>query len=376
MSTLEAPITPASDGTDVAPHLFAPLHIRGIQIPNRVTVSPMCQYSCENGFANDWHLVHLGSRAVGGAGLVMAEASAVEARGRISPWDLGIWSDEHIEPLARIARFLREHGSVPGIQLAHAGRKASTDVPWRGTLPLASAEGGWIPIAPSPVPFNIGHPVPVELTVPEIRFIVEAFVAAAWRALHAGFEVIELHGAHGYLIHQFLSPLSNQRTDAYGASFENRIRFGLEVIQAVRPVWPERLPLFLRISATDWVEGGWTLEDSVELARAVRMRGVDLIDCSSGGTVPHASIPASPGYQLPFSDRIRRETGILTGAVGLITEPFQADSIIRSGAADLLLLAREFLREPYWPIKAARALGAEIRVPAQYARAFPNLPHK
>jgi 2,4-dienoyl-CoA reductase-like NADH-dependent reductase (Old Yellow Enzyme family) len=376
MSTLEAPITRASDGTHVEPHLFAPLHIRGIQIPNRVVVSPMCQYSCENGFANDWHLVHLGSRAVGGAGLVMAEASAVEARGRISPWDLGMWTDEHIEPLARVARFLKERGSVPGIQLAHAGRKASTDVPWRGTRPLGPSEGGWQPVAPSPIPFNIGHPVPVELTVDEIHGIVEAFVAAARCALHAGFKVIELHGAHGYLIHEFLSPLSNQRTDQYGGSFENRIRFALEVIQAVRSVWPERLPLFLRISATDWAEGGWALDDSVELARAVRTRGVDLIDCSSGGTVPHASIPAAPGYQVPFSDRIRREAGILTGAVGLITEPFQADAIIRGGAADVVLLAREFLREPYWPIKAAQALGAEIRVPAQYARAFPNLPHK
>ena len=376
MSALEAPITPVSDGTDVAAHLFAPLHIRGIQIANRIMVSPMCQYSCENGFANDWHLVHLGSRAVGGAGLVMAEASAVEARGRISPWDLGIWTDEHIEPLARIARFLRERGSVPGIQLAHAGRKASTDVPWRGTRPLGPSEGGWHPVAPSPIPFNIGHAVPAELTVDEICVIVEAFVAAARRALHAGFEVIELHGAHGYLIHQFLSPLSNQRTDQYGGSFENRIRFALEVIQAARTVWPERLPLFLRISATDWTDGGWTLEDSVGLARAVRKRGVDLIDCSSGGTVPHASIPAGPGYQVPFSEHIRRETGIMTGAVGLITEPLQAEAIIRRGAADLVVMAREFLREPYWPIKAAHALRAEVPLPAQYARAFPNVPHK
>lgn len=376
MSTLETPTLPASDGTHLAPHLFEPLHIRDVVIPNRIMVSPMCQYSCENGFATDWHLVHLGSRAVGGAGLVMAEASAVEARGRISPWDLGIWTDEHMEALARIARFLKQRGSVPGIQLAHAGRKASTDVPWRGTRPLAPAEGGWNPVAPSPIPFNIGHPVPIELTVDEIRVIVEAFVAATRRAVNAGFEVIELHGAHGYLIHQFLSPLSNQRTDEYGGSFENRIRFALEVIQAVQTVWPARLPLVLRISATDWAEGGWCLDDSVELARAVRQRGVDLIDCSSGGTVPHAPIPAAPGYQVPFSERIRRETGILTGAVGLITEPFQADSIIRGGAADLVLLAREFLREPYWPIKAAQALGAEIRVPAQYARAFPNLPHK
>jgi 2,4-dienoyl-CoA reductase-like NADH-dependent reductase (Old Yellow Enzyme family) len=376
MSTVEAPHTPLCDGTVAAANLFAPLHIRGVQIPNRIMVSPMCQYSCENGFANDWHLVHLGTRAVGGAGLVMAEASAVESRGRISPWDLGIWTDEHIEALARIARFLKQRGAVAGIQLAHAGRKASTDVPWRGTRPLAPSQGGWEPVAPSPIPFDVGHPVPVELTIPEIRVIAEAFAAAAQRGFNACFEVIEIHGAHGYLIDEFLSPLSNQRSDEYGGPFENRIRFALEVIQAVRAVWPERLPVFLRISATDWAEGGWTLDDSVELARAVRTQGVDLIDCSSGGTVPHASIPAAPGYQVPFSERIRREAGILTGAVGLITKPLQADAIVRGGAADLVVMAREFLREPYWPIKAAQELGVEIGVPAQYARAFPNLPHK
>jgi 2,4-dienoyl-CoA reductase-like NADH-dependent reductase (Old Yellow Enzyme family) len=372
MSTLEATVAPAPDLTRPTPHLFTPLRIRDIIIPNRVMVSPMCQYSCQDGFANDWHLVHLGSRAIGGAGLVMAEASAVEARGRISPWDLGIWSDEHIEPLARIARFLKQNGSVPGIQLAHAGRKASTDVPWRGTRPISLADGGWQPVAPSPIPFNMGHPVPAELTVTDIDVIIEAFAAAARRALEAGFEVIELHGAHGYLIHQFLSPLSNHRRDEFGGSFENRVRFALETIQVVRDVWPERLPLFLRLSATDWADEGWTLGDSIELARLVRNRGVDLIDCSSGGTVPNVSIPGEPGYQVPFSERIRREGGILTGAVGLITEPSQADSIVRSGAADLVLLAREFLREPYWPIKAAEALGADFQVPIQYSRAFPN----
>ncbi len=372
MSTVEVPLRPPPDLSDNAPHLFSPLRIRKVEFRNRIVVSPMCQYSCDDGFANDWHLVHLGTRAVGGAALVMAEASAVEARGRISPWDLGIWKDEHIQPLARVARFVKQNGSVPGIQLAHAGRKASTDVPWRGTRPIAPAEGGWEPVAPSAIPFDSGHPVPAELEFEDIHGIVQAFAAAAARALTAGFEVLELHAAHGYLIDQFLSPLSNQRTDAYGGSFENRIRFALEVVERVRTIWPERLPLFLRISATDWAEGGWTLDDSVELARIVRNRGVDLIDCSSGGAVPRASIPAHPGYQVPFSERIRRETGILTAAVGLITDSAQADSIIRDGAADLVLLAREFLREPYWPIKAAQALGAEARVPAQYLRAFPN----
>jgi len=330
----------------------------------------MCQYSCEDGFASDWHLVHLGSRAIGGAALVIAEASAVEARGRISPWDLGIWKDEHVPSLARVANFLKQLGAAPGIQLAHAGRKASTDVPWRGGHPLSLSAGGWQPVAPSPIAFNEGYPTPAELSVEEIRKVVQAFAAAAKRALDAGFEIIELHGAHGYLIHEFLSPISNQRRDEYGGSLENRMRFALEVIQAVRAVWPERLPLFLRISASDWVEGGWTLDDSVELARAAGPRGVDLIDCSSGGTAANASIPLKPGYQVPFAERIRRETGLLTGAVGLITEPEQAAKIIREEQADLVLLAREFLREPYWPIKAAKALKSSVTVPVQYGRAF------
>lgn len=370
MSTLEAPISSSADQANAAAHLFSPLPIRAITLPNRIAVSPMCQYSCEDGCANDWHLVHLGSRAVGGAGLVMVEATAVEARGRISPGDMGLWKDEHIEPLARIARFVKKQGSIPGIQLAHAGRKASTDVPWRGGSPLSESQGRWQPVAPSPIPFDHGHPLPAELTVIDIKAIVRAFAGAAQRALQAGFEVIELHGAHGYLMHEFVSPLSNHRTDEYGGSFENRTRFTLEVVNAVRAVWPERLPLFLRISASDWVDGGWTIDDSVRLAQAVEPLGIDLIDCSSGGMVPHANIPLAPGYQVPFAKRIRRESKLLTGAVGLITDPAQADNIIRTGEADLVLLAREFLREPYWPLNASRELDGGLAAPVQYARAF------
>ena len=353
-------------------NLFTPLRIRDVTLPNRIVVSPMCQYSCEDGFANDWHLVHLGSRAVGGAALVMAEATAVEARGRISPWDLGIWKDEHVEPLARIAKFIKQQGAVPGIQLAHAGRKASTDTPWRGSKPLMPSQGGWRAVAPSEIPFDEGYPAPSELVAHEIREIENAFAAAAKRALQAGFEVVELHGAHGYLMHEFFSPLSNRRGDEYGGSFENRIRFVVETVKTVRAVWPERLPVFLRISATDWVEGGWTPDDSVNLARAVKPHGVDLIDCSSGANAPKLKIPLHPGYQVPFAEKVRREAGILTGAVGLITDPDQADSTIREGKADLVLLAREFLREPYWTIKAAHNLGQEARIPIQYARAFPK----
>ncbi|MBV8569413.1 MAG: NADH:flavin oxidoreductase/NADH oxidase [Acidobacteriaceae bacterium] len=354
--------------------LFTPLRIRDIEFPNRIVVSPMCQYSCVDGFANDWHLVHLGSRAIGGAALVIAEATAIEPRGRISPWDLGIWKDDHIDPLARVARFIKDRGSVPGIQLAHAGRKASTDVPWRGGGVVSESVGGWRPVAPSAIPFSPASPVPAALTTPEIHEIVSRFAEAAQRALQAGFEVIELHGAHGYLIHEFLSPLSNQRTDEYGGSLENRFRFASDVAKAVRAVWPATLPLFLRISASDWAEDGWTLDESVELARAVQLLGVDLIDCSSGGTLPYVPIPsADPGYQVPFAERIRRETGILTGAVGLITDAQQAENIIRDESADLVLLAREFLREPYWPIKAAQELGVQIPLADQYKRAFPNV---
>ena len=331
----------------------------------------MCQYSSEDGMANDWHFVHLGSRAAGGAALVMAEASAVEARGRISGADLGIWKDEHIPPLARIAAFLRAQGAVAGIQLAHAGRKASTHVPWkRGGAFLPESEGGWRTVAPSPIPFRDTDPPPLELSKAEIRGIAEAFAAAARRALAAQFEVIEIHAAHGYLINEFLSPLSNHRRDEYGGSFENRIRFVLEVTEAIRGVWPDSLPLFIRISASDWMEHGWTIDDSLKLAGILKSRGVDLVDCSSGGSSPHAKIELGPGYQVPFAERIRRETGILTGAVGMITEPQQADRIIREGRADLILLARQFLRDPYFPLHAAKALGIEVSPPVQYKRAF------
>jgi 2,4-dienoyl-CoA reductase-like NADH-dependent reductase (Old Yellow Enzyme family) len=356
--------------TQTTAALFDPLQIRSVTFRNRILVSPMCQYSSIDGFANDWHLVHLGSRAVGGAAGVIVEASAVEAIGRISPGDMGIWKDQHIEPLGRIARFLKQQGAVPGIQLAHAGRKASTDAPWRGGHPLTLEQEGWEPVAPSAIAFTEGHPVPHELTLAEIAAIVKAFAAAAQRSLDAGFELLELHNAHGYLAHSFLSPLSNHRTDQYGGSLQNRMRFSLEMIDAVRAVWPTRLPLFLRISATDWTPGGWTEDDSVALAVAAKQRGVDLIDCSSGGNVAHAKIPVKPGYQVPFAAKIRSEAGILTGAVGMITESTQADQILRAGEADLVLLAREFLREPYWPLKAAKELGAPLHVAEQYARAF------
>lgn len=352
-------------------HLFSPLKLRGVTLRNRIVVSPMCQYSCEDGFATDWHLVHLGSRAIGGASLVFTEATAVEARGRISAADLGIWKDEHIAPLARVARFLREHGAVPGTQLAHAGRKASTRVPWdqRGAQ-ISVEDGGWVPVAPSPVPFREGEMTPHELTRDEIREITKAFAAAARRAVEAAFEVIEIHGAHGYLIHQFLSPLANHRTDEYGGSFENRIRLAMEVVGAVRKEIPDAMPLFLRISASDWAEGGWTLEESVELARCVKPAGVDVIDCSSGGMVPYAKIELGPGYQVPFAERIRRDAGMATAAVGMITEPNQAEEIVAHGKADLVLLAREFLRQPYWPLHAAKALGVKPEPPVQYERAW------
>ena len=350
--------------------LFTPLKVRDITLRSRIAVSPMCQYSSEDGFASDWHLVHLGSRAVGGAALVMTEAAAVEPRGRISPQDLGIWKDDHIESLARIARFVRQQGAVPGAQIAHAGRKASVRRPWEGGAPIGPEEGGWQPVAPSAVPFRPQDPAPAALACVQIKAIQQAFAAAAGWALEAGFQVVEIHGAHGYLMHEFLSPLANHRDDEYGGSFENRIRFALETAAAVREVWPERLPLFLRISATDWAEGGWTPEESVELAGRMKPLGVDLIDCSSGGQVPHQQIPLAPGYQVPFSESIRRATGILTGAVGLITTPPQAAAIIEQGQADLVLLAREFLRDPYFPLRAAKALRAECSPPVQYQRAF------
>jgi 2,4-dienoyl-CoA reductase-like NADH-dependent reductase (Old Yellow Enzyme family) len=352
------------------PGLFTPLTIREVTFRNRIGVSPMCQYSSQDGFANDWHLVHLGSRAAGGAGLVMMEASAVEARGRISPYDHGIWQDEHIAFLARITGFLRQQGAVAGIQLAHAGRKASTPRPWDGAGIVPESRGGWQPVAPSALAFQPGDPAPAELTRAEIAALVGAFGAAAQRALQAGFQVVEIHAAHGYLIHQFLSPLSNRRSDEYGGPFENRIRFALEVAQAVRAAWPGHLPLFLRISATDWVEGGWDVGDSVELARRLGALGVDLIDCSSGGLSPQQKIALAPGYQVPFAARIRREAGIATAAVGLITTAQQAGEIVGSEQADLVLLAREFLRDPYFPLHAGKALGQEVAPPVQYLRAF------
>ena len=352
------------------PGLFDSLQIRDVAFRNRIGVSPMCQYSSKDGLAGEWHLVHLGCRAVGGAGMVLTEAAAIMPEGRISPDDLGMWSDAHIEPLARCARFIAEHGAVPGIQLAHAGRKASTAAPWKGHHPLSETQGGWRPVvAPSPIPFDTKYPVPTALDVAEIPGIVSAFARAARRALQAGFRVVEIHSAHGYLLHEFLSPLSNKRTDAYGGPFENRARIVRETVQAVRQVWPENLPLFIRISATDWVEGGWDIAQSVELARQIKPLGVDLVDCSSGALVPGATIPTAPGYQVPFAERIRREAGLPTAAVGMIREASQADQIIRQGQADVVLLARQILREPYWPLKAARELGVKIDWPVQYARA-------
>jgi 2,4-dienoyl-CoA reductase-like NADH-dependent reductase (Old Yellow Enzyme family) len=352
------------------PHLFEPFSIRSLTLPHRIIVSPMCQYSSADGFANDWHLVHLGSRAVGRAAIVFTEANAVVPEGRISPQDLGIWKDEHIDFLARITGFIKSQGSIPATQLAHAGRKASTDVPWKGGKPLIPEQGGWSPIfAPSSIPFADGYQVPKELSSIQIRAIINAFRNAARRSLSAGFEIIELHAAHGYLLHEFLSPLSNHRTDEYGGSFDNRIRLLCQVAAAVREVWPEHLPLFTRISATDWVEGGWDIEQSIELSRRLKSVGVDLIDCSSGGNVAGVKIPTGPGYQTKFAERIRREAEILTCAVGLITAPQQADHIIRSGQADFVMLAREFLRHPYWPLRAAKELNSSLQWPVQYERA-------
>jgi 2,4-dienoyl-CoA reductase-like NADH-dependent reductase (Old Yellow Enzyme family) len=353
-----------------ATHLFTPLAIRDITFRNRIAVSPMCQYSSRDGFADDWHLVHLGSRAVGGAGLVMMEATAVQECGRISPEDHGIWKDEHVDFLTRIATFLKQEGAVAGIQLAHAGRKGSTQAPWHGGKFIPEAEGGWTPVAPSALPFHPEDPPPHELSRVEIRGVVDAFAAAARRALRAGFQMIEIHAAHGYLAHEFLSPLSNRRSDEYGGPFENRVRFALEVTEAVRGAWPRELPLWIRISATDWAPGGWTIDDSVTLAKLVRDRGVDLIDCSSGGLTLQQKIQLGPGYQVPFARRIRAEAGVLTGAVGMITTPEQADDIVSGGDADVVLIAREMLRDPYFPLHAAKALGADQKPPVQYLRAF------
>jgi 2,4-dienoyl-CoA reductase-like NADH-dependent reductase (Old Yellow Enzyme family) len=354
-------------------HLFDPLPVRDFTFANRVFVSPMCEYSSTDGFANDWHFVHLGSRAVGGAGLVFTEATAVLPEGRISPQDLGIWKDDHIEPLARIVRFIHEQGSVAGMQLAHAGRKASTHRPWDGHGTVPEHGGGWAKVvAPSALRFADGYPMPQALTGDGIQEIVEAFAQAARRASEAGFRVIEIHAAHGYLIHEFLSPLSNRRQDEYGGSFENRTRVLREIVAAVRSSWPERAPLFVRISATDWADGGWDVQQSVQLARALKPMGVDLIDCSSGGNVSRADIPVGPGYQTPFAEQIRREAGIMTGAVGMITSPVQAEHIVGTGQADAVIIARELLRDPYWPLRAARELGQPISWPIQYLRAAPE----
>ncbi len=350
--------------------LFEPYSIGNVTFRNRIGVSPMCQYSSVDGFATDWHLVHLGSRAVGGAGLVFTEAAAVVPDGRISPSDLGIYQDAHIDALRRITRFIGEHGSVPGIQMAHAGRKASTAAPWTGGKSLTTENGGWQPVGPSAIPFDSNSPEPRQLTIAEIKDIVSAFAAAAHRALEAGFKVVEVHAAHGYLLHEFLSPISNQRSDEYGGSFENRCRLPLEVVKAVREIWPKDLPLFVRISASDWVEGGWSISDSVRFAIALREVGVDLIDCSSGGNI-QTSIPIGPGYQVGFAAAIRAQAAIATAAVGMITTAPQADQIVRTGQADMVLLARELLRDPYWPARAARELRAEITsAPLQYQRAW------
>ncbi|MGO8789160.1 MAG: NADH:flavin oxidoreductase/NADH oxidase [Terriglobia bacterium] len=355
------------------PNLFDPLAIREQTLPNRIVVSPMCEYSSIDGFANDWHLVHLGSRAVGGAGLVMTEAAAVTPEGRISPEDLGIWSDDHVEFLARITQFIHSQGSVAGIQLAHAGRKASTYRLWDGNGAVPEESGGWKHVvAPSAIPFAEDFAQPRALMREGIQAVVRAFAEAAGRARAAGFRVIEIHAAHGYLLSEFLSPLANRRNDEYGGSFANRIRLLIEVVRAVRGAWPESAPLFVRISATDWVEGGWTLDESVELARHLKDAGVDLVDCSSGGNVPPAQIPVGPGYQTPFAERVRRDAKIMTGAVGMITDPAQADHIVRTGQADVTFIAREFLRDPYWPLRAARDLGYSVPWPVQYVRAAPH----
>ena len=349
--------------------LFEPLEIRGITLRNRIAVSPMCQYSSVDGFASDWHLVHLGGRAVGGASVVFTEATAVTPDGRISPEDLGIWKDAHIEFLARIAQFVAGQGAVPAMQLAHAGRKASTQRPWDGQSAIPLDKGGWVPMAPSAIAYNDLYAMPREMSKEEIRGVVDAFAQAARRALQAGFRILEIHSAHGYLMHEFFSPLSNFRSDEYGGSFENRTRIAREVVTAVRTQMPDQLPLFIRISATDWKEGGWDVDQAVELARQLKPLGVDLVDCSSAGLVHDQKIIAGPGFQVPFAERIRRDTGILTGAVGMIETKEQVAEILANGRADLVFMAREFLRDPYWPLRSARELKQPMSWPAQYLRA-------
>jgi 2,4-dienoyl-CoA reductase-like NADH-dependent reductase (Old Yellow Enzyme family) len=351
--------------------LFQPIIIKDTTLQNRIVVSPMCQYSATDGFTNDWHLVHLGSRSVGGAGLIMTEAAAVSPEGRITPGDIGIWHDEHIPGLKRITDFIHAQGSVAGIQLAHAGRKASCSVPWMGGKQLDELHGGWQTIAPSSIPFNADDRLPVLLDEKGIRRIIESFRTAALRALEAGFRVAEIHSAHGYLLFEFLSPLSNNRTDQYGGPFENRTRLLLQVTDAVRSVWPDKNPLFVRLSCTDWAEGGWTPEETLMLAQMLKARGVDLLDCSSGGNLPTVQIPFRPGYQVPFSEAVRK-TGILTGAVGLITTASQAETILQEERADLIFFGREMLRNPYFPLQAARELDHEISWPVQYLRSKPS----
>lgn len=351
--------------------LFEKYKIRGIEFRNRIWVSPMCQYSSEDGMPTDWHIVHLGSRAVGGAGLIIQEATAVVPEGRISPSDAGIWSDEHAEAYKRITKFIKEQGAVAGIQLAHAGRKASTGEPWNGGVKVAIEDGGWETVAPSAIPFADDYPFPREMTKEEIKDLTEKFVAAAKRAVEAGFEVIEIHAAHGYLFHEFLSPISNKRTDEYGGSLENRCRFLIQTAEKVREVVPENLPVFVRISATDWIENGWDLEQSIELCKELKRVGIDLIDVSTGGNVFDAKIPVAPNYQVKFAAEIRKQAEIATGAVGMITEAIQAEEILQNGEADAVLIAREFLRDPYFPFTAAKELGENLDyIPKQYGRAI------
>lgn len=349
--------------------LFSPLRLRSLEIKNRIFLSPMCQYSATDGMPGQWHRVHYGARAVGGAGLVMVEATAVAPEGRITPYDLGLWSDRHAEAFREITTFIKQQGAVPAIQLAHAGRKASCDQPWKGGRPLPPDNGGWQPLAPSPLPFSAASCIPREMSAADIDTVIEQFAAAAKRALAAGFEVVEVHMAHGYLLHEFLSPLTNQRNDGFGGDFDNRIKLPLRAAQEVREIWPAALPVFVRISATDWAEGGWNLAQSVELARRLKSIGIDLVDVSSGGLTADAIPPAAPGFQTPFAAAIRRETGIPTGAVGLITEAVQAEHILVAEQADAVLLGRELLRNPYWPLHAAKSLGDDVAWPLQYQRA-------
>lgn len=349
--------------------LLSPIKIKDVQFRNRIAISPMCMYSSVDGYANDWHLVHLGSRAVGGAGLIIQEATAVSPEGRISPGDLGIYHEDHVEMLSRITSFIHAQGVVAGIQLAHAGRKAGCAVPWEGGKQLKKDNGGWTTVAPSAIPFTAHDEAPSALDAAGIKTLVSAFKTAAHRAFTAGYKLIEIHAAHGYLIHEFLSPLSNHREDNYGGSFENRIRLLSEIVDAINEVWPSNLPLFVRISATDWADGGWNMDESVQLAGILKQKGVDLIDCSSGAIVPYAKIPVGPGFQVPFAERIKKETGILTGAVGLITEVQQAEDILKNGQADMVLFARESLRNPYFALNAAKILEEDIEWPVQYIRA-------